>query len=101
MLLFQLLPELSESLLPHGCLLRDTAGSGPESGAKATMRPKGNQSRDGLSALDGEQRRIAPQSFERIEVSGGAHEDVHDHVDVVEEAPAALRAAFLVARTRA
>src|SRR5215468_10685333 len=43
--LFQLLPELSESLLPHRCLLRDTAGSGPESGAKATMRPKGNQSR--------------------------------------------------------
>src|SRR5215467_3502718 len=48
--LFQLLPELSESLLPHRCLLRDTAGSGPESGAKATMRPKRNQSRETLSA---------------------------------------------------
>src|SRR5215470_5811484 len=46
--LFQLLPELSESLLPHRCLLRDTAGSGPESGAKATMRPKRNQSREAL-----------------------------------------------------
>jgi len=64
------------------------------------MRPKGNQSSGGLSALDREQRRIAPQSLERIEVPGGAHKDVHDHVDVIEEKPAALRAAFLVARTR-
>src|SRR5215467_12538764 len=62
--LFQLLPELSESLLPHRCLLRDTAGSGPESVAKATMRPKGNQSR-GAAQRSTESSGASPHSRSR------------------------------------
>src|SRR5216683_2139129 len=43
--LLQLFLELGQSVLLHRCLLRDTAGPGPELVAKATTPPGGNQSR--------------------------------------------------------
>ena len=60
------------------------------------MPPQQFQSLGRASALDGEQRRVAPQPLERVERARLFDEHVDDHVAVVEEEPAALRGALAV-----
>ncbi len=53
------------------------------------------------STLDGYERRISPETLERVEAARLLEEDVHHHVTVVEQEPAALRTAFVVAGAHA
>src|SRR3984893_1016089 len=94
-LLLQLLAVVDQAIFLHRALLaarRFAASRAGYHGVPVNAIPR-------ASALHRHERRVAPQTLERVEATRLVEKDVHHHVAVVEQEPAALRAPLVVARS--
>ncbi len=97
MLLLQLLAELNQTVFLH---LWPPVASRGVAASRAGYHGVQPKSIPGARPLDRNERRVAPQPLQRVEPARFLEKHVHHHVAVVEQEPAALRAALVVARPR-
>src|ERR1700730_13609973 len=93
-LLLQLLAVLDQAIFLHRALLAARGFAASRAGYHGVQ---GKAIRE-ASALHRHERRVAPEAIEGVESAGLLEEDVHHHVAVVEQEPAALGAPLVVAR---
>src|SRR6266478_6299400 len=94
MLLLQLLAVVDQAIFLHRALLAARGFAASRAGYHGVQ---GKAIRE-ASALHRHERGVAPQAIERVESAGLLEEDVHHHVAIVEQEPAALSAPLVVAR---